>query len=85
MKWYDHLFYIIVIVLVGGVMFMGGSAYKWYTLKPTIIDNRGGHYDMTSGDFVWGAAPRVIDDQQVADQLTNAVKPAPIKGDKHGG
>jgi hypothetical protein len=83
MKFTDHLFYWFVVCLVGATMFLGGQAYKWYTLKPVIIDNKGGHYDMVSGDFVWGAPPRVLDDEKFSEDFSNAVKPTPTKEKKN--
>ena len=85
MKFTDHLFYVIVIILVAGVMFMCGEAYKWYTIKPVVIDNHGGHYDMTSGDFVWGGAPLLANETAISGELQNAMPIAQPKGGKHGG
>ena len=55
MKFTDRLFHYSLLIVVSFGSFEIGQAWKYHQLKPTIIEHQGGHYDPTTGDFVWGA------------------------------
>ena len=70
------LTYLTLIVIASLSCFQIGQWWKMHQIRPTIIENQGAHYDMTTGDFVWGKAPTVYDPEMMANQLSDALKPA---------
>ena len=68
------LTYCTLIVIASFSCFQIGQWWKMHQIKPTIIQYDGAHYDMTTGDFIWGKAPMTYDPDVMAKQLKGAVK-----------
>jgi hypothetical protein len=72
--------YVTVFFVVLAALFIGAGC-EYHSLKPKIIAYDGAHYDMHTGEFVWGAAPLLANETEINGGFTEATKPL---GDKHG-
>jgi hypothetical protein len=58
----------VFVCLMMALSFESGQYYMFYKTKPTAITNACAHYDMKTGNFTWGAPPKVIE-QVAASEL----------------
>lgn len=68
---------LIVTALASGLI---GATVQSYVMRPKIIENGAGHYNMLSGQFEWGKPPKIVEvssaTMDMTEQLTEYSKKA---------